>query len=172
MKKEESSHINWALEAKEGWVPYNMLLAYIKEFKKIVLHACDPNLRILEALCSLFQGHFGPKGTLTMGQCHHTFHVTYIVRASLICSICPKCRSPLSPRFYKMLGILEGMPPDHEYNQWTLLLDQVPYKFQNYTHWRKPLLWDSLEKQHGLCKDSGELLDYFAWMTKDKEVDL
>lgn len=107
-----------------------------------------------------------------MGQCRHTFHVTCIVKASLIRSVCAECRSPLSPRFYEMLGILEDMPPSHKYNQWTLPLDQGPYQFQNFSHWGRPLTWDSIECRHGLYEESGEPVDPFMWMTVNKEVEL
>lgn len=114
-KKDTLSHVNWSLEVEEGWVPYNTFSAHIKEDQKVV-HACDPALGILEGHCSLCQCPFGPEGALTMGQCPHTFHVTCITRAALVCSVCPECRSPLSPRLYEMLGLLDAMPPGHEYN--------------------------------------------------------
>jgi len=60
-----------------------------------------------------------------------------------------------------MLGILEGMPPSHEYNGWTPLLDVGPYKFQNYLHWGKPPTWDSIEWQHALYRESKECVDPF-----------
>jgi len=78
-KKEELSHNNWIMEVEEGWVLYNMLSIHMRESEKIVVHTCDLNLRILEALCSLCQSHFGPEGALTMGQCCYTFHITCIV---------------------------------------------------------------------------------------------
>ena len=134
-KKDQAPPINWALEVEEGWVPYNTLSTHINVKDKRVVHACDPASPILDGCCSLCQGLFGPEGAVTMGQCRHTFHVTCIVKASLIRSVCAECRSPLSARFYEMFGILEAMPPGHEYNRWNLPLDQAPYKFQNYQHW-------------------------------------
>ena len=171
-KKEESLHINWALEVEEGWVPYNTLSAHIKDNEKTVVHASHTFLGILEGKCSICQGPFGPEGALTMGQCRHTFHVMCIIKASLVRSVCPECRSPLSSRFYEMVGTLECMPPSHEYNRWNLPLDQAPFYFQNYMHWGKPLTWDSLEEKHGLYDDSMVPLDPLVWMTKDREVEL
>ena len=170
--KEESTHINWVLEAEEGWIPYNTLSAHIKKDEKMVVHACDPSPGILQGRCSLCQGHFGPEGALTMGQCRHTFHITCIVKASLIRSACPECRSPLSPRFYEMFGLMHNMPPGHEYNRWTLPLDQGPYKFQNYKHWGRPLTWNAAIKSHGLYEESGEHVDSLMWMTSNREVAL
>jgi hypothetical protein len=171
-KKDEDTHINWALEAEEGWVPYNTLSAHIKDEDKKVVHACDLASPILKGSCSLCQGPFGPEGAVTMGQCRHTFHVTCIVKASLVRSVCAECRCPLSPRFYEMFGILEAMPPNHEYNRWTLPLDQGPFKFQNYLHWGRPLTWNSNERMHGLYEESQQPLDPDVWMTHNREVEL
>jgi len=44
-----------------------------------------------------------------MGQCPHTFHVMCLVKACLVCSVCSECCTPLSPRLYKILGLLESM---------------------------------------------------------------
>ena len=171
-KNEKSPHINWTLEVEEGWVPYSTLSAHIQKHEKTVVHGCGTSPVILEGHCSICQLHFGPEGALTMGQCPHTFHVTCLVKACLVRSVCPECRSPFSPRFYEMLGLLEGMPPGHEYNRWNLPLDQGPYHFQNYQHWGKPLSWDSVAQTHALYEVSEQPLDPFLWMTFDKEVEL
>jgi len=133
-KNKLSPNINWTLEVEEGWVPYNTLSAHIQKNEKIVVHSSNLSSRILEDTCSFCQVHFGPEGALTMGQCPHTFHVTCLVKACLVYSVCPKCRTLLSPRLYEMLRFLESMPPGHEYNQWNLPLNQGLYYFQNYQH--------------------------------------
>jgi len=133
-KNELSPHINWTLEAKEGWVPYNMLSIHIQKNEKTVVHGSNLSPGILEGTCSLCRVHFGPKGTLTMGQCPQMFHVMCLVKACLVYSIYLECCTPLSPRLYEMLEFLESMPLGHEYNQWNLLIDQRPYYFQNYHH--------------------------------------
>jgi hypothetical protein len=71
-----------------------------------------------------------------------------------------------------MFGILEAMPPNHEYNRWTLPLDQGPFKFQNYLHWGRPLTWNSNERMHGLYEESQQPLDPDVWMTHNREVEL
>ena len=132
--QDERRHINWNLEVEEGWIPYGTLSAHVKQNEKTLVHGCDPSSPLLTGLCSLCQGPYGPEGALTLGQCRHTFHVTCILKCALHRRECAECRSPLNARFYEVFGILEGMPPSHEYNRWTLPLDQGPYFFQSYSH--------------------------------------
>ena len=71
-----------------------------------------------------------------------------------------------------MLGMLESMPPGQEFNRWTLPLDQAPYRFMNFMHWGKALLWNTTEGRHNLHDMCSEAVDIFFWMTKNKEVEL
>jgi hypothetical protein len=140
--KDRSGKIDWTLEVEEGWVPHNIFSAYFLKENKVVIHTYDLVPEFMDNNCSLCQGPFGPKGAITLGQCRHAFHVTCIAQYSLRRSVCPDCRSPLSSRFYEMMGLWAVMPSGHEYNHWNLPLDQLPMKFMNYREWGNPLSWD------------------------------
>jgi hypothetical protein len=71
-----------------------------------------------------------------------------------------------------MAGILEFMPPGHEYNRWTLPLDQGPYMFSKFRHRGKPLDWDPTSRRHGLYISAREDVDTYFWMTQNKEVEI
>jgi hypothetical protein len=86
--------------------------------------------------------------------------------------VCPECRSPLSSRFYEMMGLRAVMPSRHEYNRWNLPLDQLPMKFMNYREWGNPLSWDVNFQCHKLFQKGGDDIDEFFWMTKDYEIEL
>jgi hypothetical protein len=61
------------------------------------------------------QGHFGPEEAITLGQCRHAFHVTYIAKHSLRQLVCPEYRSLPNARFYKMVGLRNVIPLRYEY---------------------------------------------------------
>ena len=107
-----------------------------------------------------------------MGHCGHTFHVWCIIQASMFSSVCAQCRSPLSPRFYELFGLLDVMPPGQEYNRWTLPLDQGPYEFGNHKHWGKTLQWNPTERRHALYDQVEDLVDTFNSMTQMNEVEI
>ena len=87
-------------------------------------------------------------------------------------SVCAQCRSPLSPRFYELFGLLDVMPPGQEYNRWTLPLDQGPYEFVNYKHWGKPLQWNPTERKHALYDEVDGPVDAFNWMFQTNKVEI
>jgi hypothetical protein len=135
-----SGSTDWTLEVEEGWVPYNIFSTHFLKENKVVIYTCDPAPEFMNNNCSLCQGHFGPKRAITLRQCRHAFHVTCIAQHSLRQLVCPKCQSPLRPKFYEMMGLWGVMPSGHEYNRWNLLLNQLPMKFMNYREWGNPLL--------------------------------
>ena len=75
------------------------------------------------------------------------------------------CRSPISARFYELMGRWDVMPPGHEFNWWNLPLDQLPKKFLNYHDWGTPLKWNSELCCHQLCGGDEMDRDPFFWMT-------
>lgn len=171
-RKEMSKDIDWTLEVEEGWVPYNIFSSHFMESERTVIHTCDPRPTFLDDKCSLCQEHFGPEGAYTLGQCGHNFHITCISRSSMRQSICPMCRSPISTRFYEMMGLRDVMPPGHEFNRWNLPLDQLPKKFLNYREWGKPLKWNTEFSSHQVYEEYGMERDPFFWMTQDYEVEI
>jgi hypothetical protein len=62
---------------------HNIFSAHFLEKNKVVIHTYNPGLEFLNNNCSLCQGHFGLKGAIILGQCHHAFHVTCIAEHSL-----------------------------------------------------------------------------------------
>jgi hypothetical protein len=170
--KDRSGKIDWTLEVEEGWVPHNIFSANFLKENKVIIHTCDPALEFMDNNCSLCQGPFGPKGATTLGQCRHAFHITCIVQHSLRRSVCLDCRSPLSSRFYEMMGFWAVMPSGHKYNCWNLPLDQLPMKFMNYREWGNPLTWDVNFQCHELFQKGGDDIDEFFWMTKDYDIEL
>ena len=171
-RKGMSKDVDWTLEVEEGWVPYNIFSSHFMESERTVIHTCDPRPTFLDDKCSLCQEHFGPEGAYTLGQCGHKFHITCICGSSMRQSICPMCRSPISTRFYEMMGLRDVMPPGHEFNRWNLPLDQLPKKFLNYREWGKPLIWNTEFSCHQLYEEYGMERDSFFWMTQDYEVEI
>jgi hypothetical protein len=171
-RKGTSKDIDWALEVEEGWVPYNIFSSHFVESERTVIHTCDPRPTFLDDKCSLCQEFFGPEGAYTLGQCGHNFHITCIAVSSMRQSVCPMCRSPISSRFYEMMGLRDVMPPGHEFNRWNLPLDQLPKKFLNYREWGRPLSWNSELSCHQLYEEYGMERDPFFWMTQDYEVEI
>ena len=171
-EKGENNGIDWALEVEEGWMPYNTFSSNFEESARRVIHTCDPAPAFLNDKCSLCQEHFGPEGAYTLGQCGHNFHITCISASSMRQSVCPMCRSPISTRFYEVMGIRDVMPPGHEFNRWNLPLDQLPKKSQNFRDWGKPLIWNSEFSCHQLYEEYGIECDQFFWMTRDYEVEI
>jgi hypothetical protein len=115
--KDRSGQTNWTLEVEEGWMPHNIFSTHFLKVNKVVIHMCDPVPKFMDNNCSLCQGQFRLEEAITLGQCRHAFHVTCIVEHSLRRSVCPECRSPLSCRFYEMMGLRAVMPSGHEYNR-------------------------------------------------------
>src|SRR5579875_1227568 len=105
------NNIDWALEVEEGWMPYNVFSSHFTEVERKVIHTCDIGSELLMDKCSLCLEHFGPEGTYTLGHCRHTFHITCIIISSLAQFVCPMYRSPISRRFYKMIGLQHIMLP-------------------------------------------------------------
>jgi RING-H2 zinc finger domain len=171
-RKGKSEGIDWALEVEEGWVPYNIFSSHFVESERSIIHTCDPVPAFLNDKCSLCQEHFGPEGAYTLGQCGHNFHITCISESSMRQSVCPMCRSPISSRFYEVMGIRDVMPPGHEFNRWNLPLDQLPKKFLNYREWGKPLIWNGEFSCHQLYEEYEMECDPFFWMTQDYEVEI
>ena len=130
--KDRFGKIDWTLDVEEGWVLHNIFSARFLKKNKVVIHTYDQALEFMDNNCSLYQGMFGLEGAITLGQCCHAFHITCIVEHSLRWSVYPECRSPLSSKFYKMIGFWAVMPSRHEYNLWNHSLDQLPMKFMNY----------------------------------------
>ena len=172
VRKEKEGDIDWALEVEEGWVPYNTFSSNLVESERRVISTCDPAPAFLNDKCSMCQNHFGPEGAYTLGQCGHNFHSTCISASSMTQSVCPLCRSPISTRFYEVMGMRDVMPPGHEFNRWNLPLDQLPKKFQNFRDWGKPLIWNSVFNCHQLYEEYGMERDRFFWMTRDYEVEI
>ena len=98
-------------------MPDNIFLSHFVESERKVIHTCDTVLALLQDKCSICQEHFGPKGAYTLGQCGHTFHITCVAASSLIRRACIICRSPISARFYELMGRRDVMPPGHELNR-------------------------------------------------------
>ena len=119
----KSNVLDWALEVAEGWVPYSIFSSHFAEAERKVVHTCDKVPALLQDKCSICQEHFGPKGAYTLGQCGHTFHITCVAASSLIRRACIMCCSPISARFYELMGRRDVMPPGHEFNRWNLPLD-------------------------------------------------
>ena len=157
--KDRSRKIDWTLEVEEGWVLHNIFSIYFLKKNKVVIYTCDPTPEFMDNNCSLNQGQFGPEGAITLGQCCHAFHVTCIAEHSLKRSVCPEYRSPLSSKFYEMMGLQAIMPSGHEYNRWNLLLDQFPMKFMNYREWENPLIWDVNFQCHKLFYNNSDEID-------------
>ena len=139
---------------------------------KCVIHTCDTVPALLKDKCSICQEHFGPDGAYTLGQCGHTFHITCVAASSLIRRACIICRSPISARFYELMGRRDVKPPGHEFNRWNLPLDQLPKKFLNYREWGTPLEWNSDLCCHQLYEGGEMDRDPFFWMTQDYEVEI
>ena len=169
---EKSNAIDWALEVAEGWVPYNIFSSHFVESERKVIHTCDMVPALLQDKCSICQEHFGPEGAYRLEQCGHTFHITCVAASSLIRRACIICRSPISARFYELMGRRDVMPPRHEFNRWNLLLDQLPKKFLNYREWGTPLEWNSDLCCHQLYEGGEMDRDPFFWMTQDYEVEI
>jgi hypothetical protein len=140
---------------------HNIIFAHFLKENKVVIHACNPAPEFMDNNCSLCQSQFGPEGAITLGQCRHAFHVTCIAQHSLRRSVCPKYRSPLSSRFYEMMGLRAVMPSGHEYNCCNLPLDQLPMKFMNYREWRNSLSWDVNFEYYELFQKGGDDIDEF-----------
>jgi hypothetical protein len=70
-------------------MPHSIFTAHLLEEKKVVIHTCDPGSEFLNNSCSVWQGHFGLEGAITLEQCLHAFHVTCIVEHSLRQLMCP-----------------------------------------------------------------------------------
>jgi hypothetical protein len=153
-------------------VPHNIFSTHFLKENKVVIHTCDLILEFMDNNCSLCQGPFGLEGAITLGQCRLAFHVTCITQYSLRRSVYPEFRSPLSSRFYEMMGLRAVMPSGHEYNRWNLPLDQFPMKFMNYREWGNPLSWDVNFQYHELFQKGGDDIDEFFWMTIDYEIEL
>jgi hypothetical protein len=81
--KNRSGNVDWNLEMEEGYVLYNIFFAHFSDRNKEVIHICNFGTKFLNNNCSLCQGHFGLKGAIILGQCHHAFHVTCIAEHSL-----------------------------------------------------------------------------------------
>jgi hypothetical protein len=164
--------IDWSLEVAEGWVPYNSFSSHFVESNRNVVYTCDPPPTILKEKCGMCRYHFGPEGAYTLGQCGHNFHVTCIASAARGKSSCPICRSPISTRFYEVMGMRDVMPPGHEFNRWNLPLDQLPKKLHNFREWGKALEWDSSTSKHQLIMHDVSETDPLLWMTRDYEVEI
>ena len=171
-RKGKAKDIDWRLEIEEGWVSYNTLSSDFLEDDRKIISTCDPPPPVLKEKCIVCQHHFGPEGAYTLGQCGHNFHVTCISKCALTKSACPVCRSPISTRFYEVMGIRDLMPPGHEFNRWNLPLDQLPNKFHNYIQWGKPLEWNSSTSSHNLIAQPDVDKDPLYWMTRDYEVEI
>ena len=124
-------------------MPYNIFSSHFVESKHNVIHTYDTVPALLKDKCNICQEYFGPEGAYTLGQCGHTFHITCVAASSLIRRACIICHSPISARFYELMGRLDVMPPGHEFNRWNLPLDQLSKKFLNYREWGIPLEWNS-----------------------------
>ncbi|KAG0594500.1 hypothetical protein M758_UG082900 [Ceratodon purpureus] len=107
-----------------------------------------------------------------MGNCNHKFHITCIAKAALNNKQCVMCRSPISSRFYEMLGLQHVMPPGHEFDRWNLPLDQLPKKELNYYDWGKSLAWNPETMTHQLSTANDAGMDDFSWMTHNHEVEM
>lgn len=153
-------------------MPFNIFSSYFVEAERIVIHTCDPIPAFLNDKCSLCQEQFGPEEAYTLGQCGHNFHVTCISKSSTRQSVCPMCRSPISMRFYEIMGLQDVMPPGHEFNRWNLPLDQLPKNFLNYREWGKPLIWNNEFSCYQLYEEYRMKCDPFIWMTRDYEVEV
>ena len=79
------------------------------------------------------------------------------------------CISPLPRRLYELFGIAHKMPHGHEYNRWTLPLDQEPHMFFNYKFWGKLMRWDPKTQRHNVYTSTA--VDEMFWMTLDFEVE-
>jgi hypothetical protein len=101
---------------EEGWVLHNIFSAHFLKENKVVIHTCDPTLEFMDNNCFLCQGQSGLEGAIKLGQCRHAFHIICIVEHSLRQSVCLEYRSPLSSRFYEMIGLQAVMSSGHEYN--------------------------------------------------------
>ena len=130
--KNRIGKIIWTLEVEEGWVLHNIFSVHFLKENKVLIHTCDLALEFMDNNCSLCQSPFGPKGAMILGQYCHAFHITCIVEHSLRWLVYLECWSPLSSRFYKMMGLRVVMPSGHQYNHWNLPLNQLPMKFMNY----------------------------------------
>lgn len=168
----KTNDIDWTLEIEEGWVPYNTFSSEMKEHERKVISTCDPPPKLLKEICIICQYHFGPEGAYTLGQCGHNFHATCLSKCALTKSTCPVCRSPITTRFYEVMGTRDLMPPGHEFNRWNLPLDQLPKKFHNHLQWGKTLEWSSSSLSHNLIIDTDVDKDPLDWMTRDYEVEL
>ena len=113
----KSNAIDWALEVAEGWMPYNIFSSHFVESERKVVHTCDTVLALLHDKCSICQEYFGPEGVFTLEQCGHSFHITCVAASSLVRRACIMCRSPISARFYELIGRQEVMPSEHEFNR-------------------------------------------------------
>ena len=170
--KNKGGIIDWALEVEEGWMPYDVLSSHLDETKREVIHTRKPSEEFSKEKCSICQHHFGPEGAFELGHCNHKFHITCIARASLMSRQCVICRSPISSRFYEMMGLQHLMPPGHEFNRWNLPLDQLPKKCLNWFDWGKPITWNPMTLTHQLFTEANADLDEFSWMTHDYEVEM
>ena len=112
----KSNALDWALEVAKGWVPYSIFSSHFAEAERKVVHTCDTVPALLQDKCSICQEHFGPEGAYTLGQCGHTFHITCVAASSLIRRACIMCHSPISARFYELMGRRDVMPPGHKFN--------------------------------------------------------
>ena len=164
--------IDWALEVEEGWMPYDVLSSHLDESKREVIRTRKPSEEYSRETCSICQQYFGPEGAFEMGHCNHKFHITCIAKAALNNRQCVICRSPISSRFYEMLGLQHLMPPGHEFDRWNLPLDQLPKKEVNWFDWGKSLTWNPTTMTHQLSMEGNAELDDLSWMTHDYEVEV
>jgi hypothetical protein len=113
--KDRSGNIDWDLEVEEGWILHNIFSTHFLQENKVVIHTYDPGLEFLNNNYSLCQGN------IAMPSKSHALAEHYLRQ-----SVCPECRSSLSAKFYKMMGLQSVMPLGHEYNHCNLPFDQLP----------------------------------------------
>ena len=153
-------------------MPHNIFSAHFLRENKVVIHTYDPTSKFMGNNCSLCQGQFGLERAITLGQCCHAFYIIHIVEHSLGQSMCLEYRSPLSSKFYKMMGLRTIMPSGHEYNCQNLPLNQLPMKFLTYREWRNLLSQDVNFQCHKLFQKGGDDIDELFQITQDYKIEL
>ena len=169
-KDNRKGAVNWAIEVGEGWTPYPVKTASLDPNSKAVVHpGYPPEWMMDESTCALCCEGFGPEGCFQLGTCGHRYHVTCLTRCAVQNRRCVYCVAPLPQRLYELFGIAHRMPYGHEYNRWTLPLDQEPHMFLNYKFWGKPMQWEPQMQRHALYTSTS--MDPMFWMTSDFEVE-
>ena len=162
--------VNWAVEVEEGWTPYPVKTANLDPSSKAAVHpGYPPEWMMDESTCALCCEGFGPEGCFQLGTCGHRYHVTCLTRLAIQNATCMYCGAPLPRRLYELFGIAHRMPYGHEYNRWTLPLDQEPHMFLNYKFWGKPMRWNPETRRHDVYTSTS--VDEMFWMTSDFEVE-